>query len=170
MTALQLSVFRVSMGWLGILSSSEGIQRLMLPQMSKEEILGQVDYFNTVSINCYSALFADLHVRLERYFDGEQVDFPDRLDLSGASPFKNEVWNEARSIPYGQTRSYKWIAKRIGQPNAVRAVGQALGANPVPIIIPCHRVLRSDGNLGGFSGGLNMKMLLLHLEKTRIGV
>ena len=69
------------------------------------------------------------------------------------------------AIPRGETRSYAWIAKRIGKPGAVRAVGTACGANPVPIVVPCHRVIASDGSLGGFGGGLAMKKRLLRLEK-----
>ena len=71
-----------------------------------------------------------------------------------------------RRIPRGQTRSYGWVAQRIGKPRAVRAVGAACGANPVPVIIPCHRVIASDGSLGGFGGGLPMKRRLLALEKA----
>jgi methylated-DNA-[protein]-cysteine S-methyltransferase len=74
------------------------------------------------------------------------------------------VWEITRLIPYGETRSYAWVAEQIGQPRAVRAVGQALGKNPLPIIIPCHRVITSNGKLGGFGGGLEMKKRLLSLE------
>jgi len=78
--------------------------------------------------------------------------------------FQQAVWRAAMAIPYGETRSYSWIAKRIKNPKAGRAVGQALGVNPIPIIIPCHRVIDATGGLGGFSGGLGMKKRLLALE------
>ncbi len=78
--------------------------------------------------------------------------------------FQKAVWRATAGIPYGETRSYAWVAKRIGNPRAVRAVGQALGANPVPIIIPCHRVIGSSGKLCGFAGGLALKQRLLELE------
>ncbi len=104
--------------------------------------------------------------RLRNYFGGHKVNFPDELDLSQATPFQREVWEITRLIPYGETRSYTWVAEQMGRPRALRAVGQALGRNPLPIIIPCHRVLTIDGKLGGYSGGLEMKKYLLSLEAT----
>lgn len=104
--------------------------------------------------------------RLKSYFAGHKADFPDKLDLSGATTFRREVWEITRLIPYGETRSYAWVAMQIRKPKAVRAVGQALGRNPLPIIVPCHRVLASNGGLGGFSGGLEMKRFLLRLENS----
>jgi len=76
------------------------------------------------------------------------------------------VWQATRLIPYGETRSYLWVAVQIGKPGAARAVGQALGRNPLPVIVPCHRVIAADGGLGGFTGGLEMKRRLLELETT----
>jgi len=105
--------------------------------------------------------FQDLAERLRAYYAGHKVDFPDELDLSTATSFQREVWEATRLIPYGETRSYKWVAAK---PKAVRAVGQALGKNPLPVIIPCHRVLASNGGLGGFGGGLDTKRFLLQME------
>lgn len=82
--------------------------------------------------------------------------------------FQKSVWNAIVQIPYGTTLSYRELAARIGRPEAVRAVGGAVGANPVPIVVPCHRVLGSDGKLTGFAGGLNVKERLLELEGARI--
>jgi methylated-DNA-[protein]-cysteine S-methyltransferase len=101
--------------------------------------------------------------QLGEYFAGERRKFDVPLDASG-TPFQQKVWKAARVIPFGQTRSYWWIAVRLGDPHAMRAVGGALGANPLPLFIPCHRVLRSDGALGGFSAGLEWKRLLLDHE------
>lgn len=84
--------------------------------------------------------------------------------LKGATPFQKKVWKVLQTIPYGETRTYKWVAQKIGKPRAVRAVGQACGANPLPLIIPCHRVVASGGKLGGFSLGVAMKKRLLKLE------
>jgi len=109
-------------------------------------------------------LFEDLVARLRTYFSGHKVSFPDQLDLSGATPFQRQVWEKTRLIPFGETRSYSWVAEQIKQPGAVRAVGQALGRNPLPIIIPCHRVITADGKPGGYTGGLEMKRFLLRLE------
>lgn len=108
--------------------------------------------------------FEDLAERLRAYYAGRKVDFPDELDLSTATIFQREVWEATKLIPYGETRSYKWVAEQIAKPKAVRAVGQALGKNPLPVIVPCHRVLASKGGLGGFGGGLEMKRFLLQLE------
>jgi methylated-DNA-[protein]-cysteine S-methyltransferase len=110
--------------------------------------------------------FQGLTERLRTYFTGQKADFPDRLDLSAATAFQRKVWEATGLIPYGETRSYKWVAEQIEKPQAARAVGQALGRNPLPVIIPCHRVLASNGGLGGFIGGLQMKKSLLHLENA----
>ena len=91
------------------------------------------------------------------------------LDLTGATPFQRAVWRQLQLIPAGQTRSYAAIARAIGRPRAARAVGAACGANPIPLLIPCHRVIASDGSLGGFSGGLDWKRRLLALELVRNG-
>ena len=104
--------------------------------------------------------------RLRIYFGGHKATFPDELDLSRATPFQRKVWEVTALISYGETRSYAWVAEQMGKPRASRAVGQALGKNPLPIIIPCHRVLSSDGKLGGYSGGLEMKRHFLSLEAS----
>jgi len=111
-------------------------------------------------------LFKDLAERLRVYFGGHKVTFPDRLDLPGATAFQREVWETTRLIPYGETRSYTWVAEQIKKMGAARAVGLALSRNPLPIIIPCHRVVASDGKLSGFSGGVEMKKQLLSLEAS----
>jgi len=111
-----------------------------------------------------SPLLAKAVKLLKRYFSGESVSFDVPLDLRYYTPFQQAVWKAAAAIAPGETRSYAWIAKRIRNPKAARAVGQALGANPVPIIIPCHRVISSAGTMGGYSGGLGMKRKLLELE------
>lgn len=100
---------------------------------------------------------------LQRYFAGEKVSFSCRLDLQG-TPFQVSVWQALRKIPYGETRSYAEIAQATGRPAAVRAVGAANGANPIAIIVPCHRVIGSDGTLTGYGGGLPTKSWLLSLE------
>jgi O-6-methylguanine DNA methyltransferase len=78
--------------------------------------------------------------------------------------FERKVWAALNEIPFGETRTYKWIAEKIGNPAAVRAVGRALSKNPIPIVIPCHRVIESDGSIGGYSSGVNIKKRLLELE------
>lgn len=102
---------------------------------------------------------------LKRYLSGERVQFSCPLDLHG-TPFQVIVWRELCNIPYGETRSYRDIARAIGRPSASRAVGAANGANPVAIIVPCHRVVGSDGSLVGYGGGLPTKAWLLAMEIT----
>jgi methylated-DNA-[protein]-cysteine S-methyltransferase len=101
--------------------------------------------------------------QLEEYFAGTRRSFTVKLDPCG-TPFQNKVWNALRTIPFGETRSYGQIADQIGSRKAVRAVGAANGRNPLPIIVPCHRVIGADGTLTGFGGGLAIKARLLALE------
>lgn len=103
--------------------------------------------------------------QLTAYFAGQRKQFDLSLDYSDRTPFQQEVWKAALQIPYGQTRSYWWVAVRAGNPLAARAVGGALGANPLPLFIPCHRVVRTDGSVGGFTGGVDIKRVLLQLEE-----
>ena len=105
-------------------------------------------------------------VELAEYLEGKRTFFTVPVDLTAAPPFQREVLAAARSIPYGEVRAYAWIAERINHPRAVRAVGTALGRNPVPLIVPCHRVLRSDGGVGGYLFGTEIKDRLLALERT----
>ena len=102
--------------------------------------------------------------QLEEYFTGKRTEFTVKLDLSNATPFYREVWRLVRSIPFGHTRSYSDIAVTIGRPHASRAVGQANGHNPIPIVIPCHRVIGKNGGLTGYAYGLSVKEALLALE------
>jgi methylated-DNA-[protein]-cysteine S-methyltransferase len=135
---------------------------LVLPQPTREAALKLAG--TAPESDEKAAPLPELAERLRRYFDGQPVEFIDELDISSGTPFQQRVWQAARRIPWGETRSYQWIASEIGQPKAARAVGQALGRNPLPVIIPCHRVLASNGKLGGFSGGLEIKRRLLSLE------
>jgi methylated-DNA-[protein]-cysteine S-methyltransferase len=100
---------------------------------------------------------------LAEYFNGSRRAFACLFSAQG-TPFQRKVWTALLKIPYGETRTYSQIAKMVGRPSAQRAVGNAVGKNPLPVLIPCHRVVRSDGTLGGFSGGVGIKPLLLALE------
>jgi methylated-DNA-[protein]-cysteine S-methyltransferase len=101
--------------------------------------------------------------QLREYFTGKRQQFELSLEPGGTA-FQQEVWTSLRAIPFGQVRSYRDIATTVGRPRAVRAVGAANGRNPIPIIVPCHRVIGSDGSLTGFAGGLEIKKRLLNLE------
>ena len=98
------------------------------------------------------------------YFKGFDKGFKQKVQFMEGTEFEKDVWKALNNIPFGETRSYKWIAERIGRPGASRAVGQALSKNPIPIVIPCHRVIESDGSMGGYSGGVNIKVRLLEME------
>jgi len=111
-----------------------------------------------------SGIICETKKQLTEYFERKRKVFDVPLNLSGTE-FQLKVWEELRKIPYGETESYADIAKAIGNSKAVRAVGTAISKNPIPIIIPCHRVINSDGSIGGFSGGVRVKEKLLHLEE-----
>ena len=104
---------------------------------------------------------------LEEYFEGERREFSLALEPAG-TPFQMRVWQALRAIPYGETISYGELARRIGQPRAVRAVGLANGRNPISIIVPCHRVIGANGTLTGYGGGLERKRFLLALESGAV--
>jgi O-6-methylguanine DNA methyltransferase len=107
---------------------------------------------------------------IRRYFDGEVVDLSEYpVDVTSHPPFRQSALLAARRIPYGEIRTYAWLAKTAGNPKAQRAAGQAMRRNPLPLVIPCHRVVRSDGTIGGFGGGRRMKRSLLELEGIRVG-
>lgn len=111
--------------------------------------------------------FGDVRGQLEEYFSGARTDFDLPLSPQGTA-FQLAAWRALRGIPYGETRSYGEQAKAIGRPRAVRAVGAANGANPLPIVVPCHRVIGSDGSLTGFGGGLDVKEKLLAHERKHM--
>ncbi|MEO8097802.1 MAG: methylated-DNA--[protein]-cysteine S-methyltransferase [Acidobacteriota bacterium] len=109
---------------------------------------------------------ADAAAQLREYFDGRRTHFDLPLAPVG-TPFQRSVWKRLEEIPYGETISYAELARRVGNPKAARAVGSANGKNPLPIVIPCHRVIAADGTLGGFGGGLPTKTTLLSLETKK---
>jgi O-6-methylguanine DNA methyltransferase len=164
---LEYVVFQTAFGWVGILSSPRGLLNVTLPQLTMadaQRALGDIRHQAIWS----PSLSDDLATRVSAYFVGQEATFPDALDFSMATRFQRKVWEATRLIPYGQTRSYGWVAEQVGKPRAARAVGQAMGANPLPIIVPCHRVLATGGLLGGFGGGLEMKRRLLSLEGAAV--
>jgi len=101
---------------------------------------------------------------IEDYFHGTRRDFTQKIKFLKGTDFEKKVWLCLKDIPFGETRTYKWVAEKIGDPLAARAVGQALSRNPIPIVLPCHRVIESDGSIGGYSSGVNIKRRLLEME------
>ena len=152
-------------GWVGIASSPSGLLALTLPEPTQARAL-------KLLLERWGGQPHDdprldgLKRKLQQYFDGQRVLFDEPLDLRGATAFQRRVWSAVRDIPYGETRSYGQIARQVGSPGAARAVGRAMATNPVPIVVPCHRVIGSDGNLRGFGGGLDLKGRLLEMERA----
>jgi methylated-DNA-[protein]-cysteine S-methyltransferase len=160
---MNLAVFETQIGWVGVAFSERGLAGIQLPRATRAQTLAnlQRDFPK-------AAVVADAPIEIARelreYAEGTRRQFTLPLDLSAVKPFQRTVLQVADSIKYGETRSYGWIARAIGKPRAARAVGRALATNPIPIILPCHRVLGSDGGLHGYGGGLPLKRKLLELE------
>lgn len=157
--------FQTKWGWCAIVVGERGLHATFLPQRRKAQIEGDL------ARRCPQAkpsprLLPELVRAIRAYFAGRPVRFDVRLDLDGVSEFRRRVFAACRKIPRGRTASYADLARAAGSPQAARAVGSAMASNPLPLIVPCHRVLRSDGSLGGFSGphGLRLKRRLLELE------
>ncbi len=108
-----------------------------------------------------------LKKQLDEYFLGKRKSFEVKIIIDNASSFQKRVWETLLEIPYGDVKTYKWLSKKIDLNHAYRAVGIALNMNPIPIIIPCHRIIKSDGSIGGYSGGIGMKRFLIELERTK---
>jgi O-6-methylguanine DNA methyltransferase len=152
-------------GVLWIACSGEGVCKVILPGEDAKAALDRwlALHFPAGELTTMSPLLEQAHAELSAYLAGTRHDFTLSLDLRG-SPFHRRVWVALTTIPYGQTISYGDLARTLDTPKAARAVGAACGANPVPIIAPCHRVLGSDGSLHGFGGGLPLKAWLLRHE------
>jgi O-6-methylguanine DNA methyltransferase len=160
------SIFGSSLGVVRIASTEKGVCRIALPKESEEDFLGWLSaHFGPQNVIEDRSKNEAVLAELESYLAGELREFQSPLDLRGTE-FQMKVWREVRTIPYGTTCSYRDIAERIGYPRAYRAVGTANGANPIPVIVPCHRVIGKDGSLRGYGGGLTMKERLLRLERA----
>lgn len=169
------AVFKTHWGWIGLAATAHGVSAVVLPKPSRraaERELKNVGAVDEISSNG-AGRAAAIHLKaaraaVEAYLAGQARSFDLPLAWGAHSPFQMKVWAVLRSIPYGRVRSYGWVARKIGKPKAARAVGAACGANPVPLLVPCHRVVAGDGSLGGFSGGLPNKKRLLKLEGIRL--
>ena len=161
--SLKLSVFETSWGWIASAISDSGLAALTLPQPTRfraeESLANQVG-----SANLVKSRNEAIEKRMNEYFKGERKSFELPLDMSLGTSFQQAVWKATVSVPFGELRSYSWVARKVGAPLAMRAVGSALGSNPIAIVVPCHRIVRSDGALGGYGGGLKLKRRLLDLE------
>ncbi len=138
-------------------TSSEGVRRIEFGALPRDR--------NTDPPEAWPPELRAAVRQLEEYFARERTDFDLPLDFSGVtSDFQRDVYDRLRTVEYGHVTSYGQLARDVGKPDQARAVGQAVGANPIPIVIPCHRVVASDGSLTGFGGGLHAKVALLKLE------
>ena len=152
------------MGWMVLLGGEDGLKRASLkptPQEAIEDMGMDLD-----GAEDDPGAFTEVVECLHRYAAGDRTALDEiGLDFSGITPFFSAAWNACRSIPAGETRSYAWLAAEAGSPLAMRAAGQAMARNRFSLIIPCHRVIASDGGLGGYGGGgLGVKARLLQME------
>ncbi len=178
-----ISVFKTKLGWVGVTATHAGISRIILPRRRRKEVLRLLERGETNSPllilplegggcrwGCkLSAGFTQMDLKraerdILRYLNGERINFDYPLDLEKLSPFTLKVLRVAKTISYGQARSYLWVARKLGNKKLSRAVGQALAKNPLPVMIPCHRVIRANGDTGGFAGGALLKKTLLKRE------
>ena len=162
---LEYDIFETAFGWIGVVASPNGIRRLTLPERSRADAEAELGGSIQGAVQD-SSRFCELRARLDRYFSGEPEDLTrEEIDL-GDPEFFTRVRAACRTIPAGETRTYSWLARVAGRPNASRAAGQAMARNPVPLLVPCHRVVGSDGRLHGFGGGIGLplKARLLQLE------
>lgn len=171
----QANVFKTRWGWMGLAASPRGITEIVLPCHTKGAVLARLAAATGSGRRSAgmpdesggaAALLRRAQAQVVEFLAGRRrrLDIP--VDLSRGTPFQRQVWRASRRIPYGRVCSYQWVACRVGGGQYARAVGHALGGNPVPIVVPCHRVIAADGSLGGFTGGLRTKRRLLALEGT----
>ncbi len=159
------AVFKVNFGWIGIVGNETGIERIYLPGLEEAALRKRIlAEFPGCGEN--APFLRQAEAELREYFSGGRTRFEFPLDLSRATPFQRRVYRVMKGIPFGRIHSYGWLARQIGNPKARRAVGAANGKNRWPVVIPCHRIVGTGGNLTGFSapGGLRLKASLLQME------
>ena len=159
---IRYEIYPSLFGELGIAASESGLVGIDL-QAGKRPLPVKEDW-----VRGATELTSAAAEQLSAYFGGEIQQFDLPQDAAG-TPFQQSVWRALCAIPFGETRSYRELAEAIGNPKAVRAVARANGANPLSIVVPCHRVIGADGTLTGYAGGLEMKARLLALEGVLIG-
>jgi methylated-DNA-[protein]-cysteine S-methyltransferase len=173
MSQQEFTTFETKNGFVGLAWSPQGVSSLRLPAPSEESAESAVlrrlpQARRAVPSPSIAGLIADIR----RYFEGEQIDFSGvPVDLGSQEPFFSKVYAEVRKLGWGETTTYGAVAKTVGgEPQAARAVGQAMASNPVPLIVPCHRVLAAGGRIGGFSapGGSNSKTVMLEIEGVTV--
>lgn len=162
----RVDVFHTRLGWIGVAWTVHGIIALELPRRSRTKVLRGLQ--NQLSDSVLAIAPTMMKQELLEYAQGHRRVFDLPLDWALVKPFQRLVLSAANNIPFGETRTYGWIAKQIGLPRAARAVGRALATNPIPLILPCHRVIGSNGSLTGYGGGLPLKKRLLEMESAQL--
>lgn len=166
-------VFETALGWMGVAWRTSGITRLCTQQSAREAIEKRLSRHGAaVEADALPPAIATVIDLLKRYAAGETIDFSGvEVDLSDVDAFRLAIYDAARKLQFGETTTYGGLATAAGHPGMAQQTGQALGQNPVPIIVPCHRILAAGGKIGGFSapGGARTKEILLTLEGVRIG-
>jgi methylated-DNA-[protein]-cysteine S-methyltransferase len=162
---MRYSIFKTLFGWMGVVEGEKGLKRIILPHSRRVDVKKIIfqEFSGVEEDNAHLRLFTDI---LVKYFEEKNFTPCVSFDAAGHTEFLVTVWKTAQTIPWGEVRSYQWVSTHIKNPGSFRAVGSALGKNPFPIVVPCHRVIRSDGTLGGFSApeGILLKQRLLQLE------
>lgn len=161
---IYFSSFSTPIGQVFVAKNSRGVCRISFPHNTESDF--QHAFFKKAAtpIERNDTSLQYEITALRAYFAGKQVAFDFPLDISSGTPFQTKVWKKLQDIPYGECRSYRWVAEQIGSPGASRAVGSANHRNPLPPVIPCHRVIGSDGQLTGYASGLAIKKWLLENE------
>ena len=162
---IRYTIFSNPIGLTGLVATSNGLLLIINNLKNEFSIKQHLSALTNAEIIKKPSDFGGLVKQFSLYFKGNLRIFDFPLDLSLGTPFQQRVWKKLLTIPYGKTRSYKWLAANIKNPQASRAVGNANGKNPLPIIIPCHRIIRENGDLGGYTGGVGTKRFLLNLEQ-----
>ncbi|MGH7274856.1 MAG: methylated-DNA--[protein]-cysteine S-methyltransferase [Nitrospiria bacterium] len=159
------------MGWIGLSVIPHGIGQVISPQRLRDRVEALLFIrdpfglpYSGTAVKVIKRNLLRATAQLMEYCEGRRRIFDLPLDFHQGSDFQRRVWRETMKIPYGKTSTYLKIALHLGDRSLSRAVGTALGANPLPLLIPCHRVIASDGSLGGYSGGITVKRMLLRLE------
>jgi methylated-DNA-[protein]-cysteine S-methyltransferase len=169
---IQWGIFKTPLGWSAAAWTPRGLSSLVLPQKSKEKARREIrQSFSSVPADFWTETRTSVPRKVQHQtrlaLCGNPFRFS-KFDISFLTPFQRKILKATRWIPRGQTRSYGWIAEKVGSPKGFRAVGQALNRNPIPLFIPCHRVVARDGRLGGYGSGIKWKIRLLKNEGVMI--
>ncbi len=167
------TIFRTKWGYFGLAGTGAAVCRTFLPGLQRSKVeqkLRERFWLSGDNFRWDKDFQRNLQERIAAYYEGERVDFSTDpvVSLDGSGPFAHQVLQVCRKIAFGRTTTYSDLARQVGRPRAARAVGSIMAGNPIPLIIPCHRVLRTDGGLGGFSapGGIAIKQKMLYHEES----